>query len=118
MTGGPSAGPTSAYATLRTPASICLSEPNAVFAAGTLLSPGCACGAEEAAAMVVDFRGHLGLVHGMNPVGCPRLAHHRTSGGSAARQWLELAQHRGQQFRDSRVDMHCPLHHGRWRFRV
>src|SRR5438105_11328021 len=36
MTAGPAAGPASAYPTLRTPASICFSEPNDVFVPGLI----------------------------------------------------------------------------------
>src|SRR5436309_665912 len=46
MTGGPSAGPASAYETFRTPASICFSGPNDVWApglsAGNFVLAGCA----------------------------------------------------------------------------
>src|SRR5580698_7390642 len=38
MTGGPSAGPASAYPTLRRPASICFSGPNEVFVPGLIAS--------------------------------------------------------------------------------
>src|SRR6185503_3464417 len=48
MTGGPSAGPASAYATFRTPASICLSGANEVFVPGLItgsaVPAGCARG--------------------------------------------------------------------------
>src|SRR5204863_9362602 len=36
MTGGPLAGPASAYPTFRTPASICFNEPNDVFVPGLI----------------------------------------------------------------------------------
>src|ERR1700729_4126414 len=44
MTGGPSAGPASAYPTFNRPASICLSELNDVFVPGLMAGtlPGCA----------------------------------------------------------------------------
>ena len=79
MTGGPLAGPASAYPTFRRPASICFSEPNDVFVPGLIGlilaglrvrgsdhaelggSNGQDRGAQKTAATMVDFFGHLFL---------------------------------------------------------
>ena len=82
MTGGPSAGPASAYEMFRTPASICFSGPNDVWAPGLIAGSffgglcvgladhaelsgrgGEGSGANEVAAAAVDIFGRFDRVH-------------------------------------------------------
>ncbi len=86
MTGGPLAGPASAYPTFRTPASICFSEAKDVFVPRLILGRsaafvllGCASAErimpswaaamvravvpKKAAALIVDFFGHVDHTH-------------------------------------------------------